>query len=228
MPKRRASRTLRLPLHLMHARRALAELHARPRDLEQLVDAALDLGTRGLVKVKASQKRSEILELARAIAELKPATILEIGTDRGGTLLIWAQLATRRVITCDLELASYRRRLYERFPPPRSDCRIHALRGDSHDPAFRHGVARELGGEPVDFLFIDGDHSEAGVAADYEDYRSFVRPGGLIAFHDIVERQPFPDTRVYLLWQRLRALPGARELVDDPAQCGFGIGIVQV
>jgi predicted O-methyltransferase YrrM len=34
-------------------------------------------------------------------------------------------------------------------------------------------------------LFIDGGHSEASVATDYEGWAPFVAPGGALAFHDI-------------------------------------------
>jgi predicted O-methyltransferase YrrM len=37
---------------------------------------------------------------------------------------------------------------------------------------------------PIDFLFIDGDHSEAGVNQDWENWHRFVVPGGVVAFHD--------------------------------------------
>jgi predicted O-methyltransferase YrrM len=36
----------------------------------------------------------------------------------------------------------------------------------------------------IDFLFIDGDHSEAGVNQDWEEWHRFVVPGGVVAFHD--------------------------------------------
>ena len=36
----------------------------------------------------------------------------------------------------------------------------------------------------IDFLFVDGDHSEKGVQRDWEDWHRFVVPGGLVAFHD--------------------------------------------
>ena len=42
-------------------------------------------------------------------------------------------------------------------------------------------------GEPLDLLFIDGDHSYDGVRADFELYGRLVRPGGLIALHDVNE-----------------------------------------
>ena len=37
---------------------------------------------------------------------------------------------------------------------------------------------------PIDFLFIDGDHSEAGVEQDWQQWHRFVVPGGIVVFHD--------------------------------------------
>ena len=41
-----------------------------------------------------------------------------------------------------------------------------------------------LGNKKLDMLFIDGDHNFEGVYADYHIYSSFVKKGGIIAFHD--------------------------------------------
>jgi predicted O-methyltransferase YrrM len=38
--------------------------------------------------------------------------------------------------------------------------------------------------EPVDFVFIDGDHSEAGLLADWRAWSPLVEPGGIVALHD--------------------------------------------
>lgn len=38
--------------------------------------------------------------------------------------------------------------------------------------------------DPIDFLFIDGDHRTRWVLCDYHYWTAFVRKGGLIAFHD--------------------------------------------
>ncbi len=225
---RELTRRLRLPLHRHHARRALARLHSRPRALGEIVDAALDFKTRGLLKVRASQVRSEILRLAETVRDLEPRTILEIGTSSGGTLLIWAHLASEHVVTCDLSIPHHRQALYQSFVPARSRCRITLLEGDSHASDFQRRVRAALAGQAVDFLFIDGDHSETGVTADWEDYRGLVRPGGLIALHDIAESQPFPDNQVARLWARLRAEFDVEEMIADPGQCGFGIGLVRV
>ncbi len=166
--------------------------------------------------------------MARIVAELKPRNILEIGTARGGTLFIWSQFASNRVVSCDLQKQGVRQRIYQLFPPPSSVCQVDVLTGNSHDPEFRERVVRAFESELVDFLFIDGDHTEAGVEADYEDYHALVRPGGLIAFHDIVEKQPVATNQVYPFWRRLKERVETREIIADPAQCGYGIGLVHV
>jgi len=38
--------------------------------------------------------------------------------------------------------------------------------------------------DQIDFLFLDGDHSEAGVQRDWDDWYQYVMPGGIVAFHD--------------------------------------------
>ncbi len=222
------SRRLRAPVNRRAALRRLAEYHARPRSLEETVDWAMSFGGEGHFRVKTLQIPEEITALARAVAALEPRVILEIGTARAGTLLIWSSLARDAVITCDLQDMSVPAPLYRALPPPGSGCTVTLLSGDSHSAAFRTRVGEALAGRPVDFLFIDGDHSEAGVEADYEDYRGFVRPGGIIAFHDIVERQPVASTRVHPFWERVKQGKDYEEFVADPGQTGYGIGILRV
>jgi predicted O-methyltransferase YrrM len=60
------------------------------------------------------------------------------------------------------------------------------LREWSHDAA-RHWT------EPIDFLFIDGDHSWTGIERDWQDWTSYLVPGGLAALHD---SRPMPDREV--------------------------------
>lgn len=225
---REVRRTLRRPFDRLAAFKRLREYHARPRTLEEVVTWAGNFRTRGEFAVKMLQIPAEITSLARLVAALKPRIILEIGIARGGTLLLWASLAAERVISCDIEDMRVQAPLYAAFPPPCSRCRVTLLSGNSHDPAFRRHAAEELGGTQVDFLFIDGDHTKAGVTADYNDYRGFVRPGGVIALHDIVERQPRPTNQVYHFWRRIKEQAVTEEIVQDPSQVGFGIGVVRV
>lgn len=221
-------RILRAPIDRRQAFRRLAEFHGEPRSLEEKVDWAMQFGGRGLYRILTLQLKSEILALAREVAALHPEVILEIGTARGGTLLLWSQLATQRVISCDLRDLTRHRAVYEAFPPPLAGCRVELFSGNSHDPAFRHRIAAALAGQPVDFLFIDGDHTTEGVARDFQEYRPLVRPGGLIAFHDIVARQVIPTNQVHAFWQTLREHYPVKEFIDHPDQIGFGIGVVRV
>lgn len=222
------SRQLRLPFSRYLALQRLKQYHAKAKTLEDAVDWSMHFGRYGLCTVSTLQIPSEITRLAKAVEALNPKTILEIGTARGGTLLLWSRLAADKVVSCDLRDMRAVEPVFTAFPPPGSACRVTLLSGDSHQPAFRTRVEQALGGEQVDFLFIDGDHTEAGVTADFNDYRHLVRPGGIIAFHDIVEKQPFETNQVHRLWQQLRQAHQVEEFIDNPAQCGFGIGIIRV
>lgn len=222
------SRALRLPFHRLYANHRLRQYHSRKRTLEEVVDWAMKFGGSGHMRVKTLQIPVEITQLAQAVQALKPRIIIEIGTARGGTLLIWSYLASERVITCDLKDLRLQHPLFSRFPPPGSPCQVTLLSGNSHEAGFKARVAQELNGEKADFMFIDGDHTESGVEADYNDYKEFVRPGGLIAFHDIVEKQPLPTNQVFHFWKRLKVGADVQEFVGHPEQCGFGIGLLRI
>lgn len=222
------SRTLRIPFNRYSAFRRLIELHSKERSLDELVGWSMRFPSKGYFKISTIQVRSEILALANAVASLKPKIILEIGTARGGTLLLWSNLATEKVISCDINDMDRMSPIYKKFPPIGSQCEVVPMSGDSHSEDFRRRVESELNGEQVDFLFIDGDHTEVGVEKDYNDYHHLVRPGGLIAFHDIVEKQAIPTNQVYFFWKRLKERVDTEEFINDPEQCGYGIGIVRV
>jgi predicted O-methyltransferase YrrM len=50
--------------------------------------------------------------------------------------------------------------------------------------AFSADVARAWKGGPCDFVFVDGDRSEAGCRLDWDLWHPRVAPGGLLALHD--------------------------------------------
>lgn len=147
--------------------------------------------------IRPMQIREELERLLEILECLRPRVIVEIGTARGGTLFLWTRVASRDALIASIDLpggpfgGGYPRLkalLYKRFALPGQ--RIVLLRGDSHDPATLEGVKRILRGQPVDFLFIDGDHSYEGVRRDFEMYSQLVREGGLIVLHDIVPGPP--------------------------------------
>jgi len=225
---REIGRWLRVPFNRLHAMKRLRDFHSAPRPLDEIVQWAMNFGTKGKFRVKTTQIPSEINSLAAEVAKLQPKVIVEIGTYEGGTSLIWAQLASERVVTCDINPPGPRGALIREFPPPGSPCVVSIMTGDSHSPEFAARVEAELGGVPVDFLFIDGDHREAGVEADYRAYRHLVREGGLIGFHDIADKQDQPGNEVQHFWKRLKQEADTQEIIEDRDQTGFGIGIVRV
>ena len=93
--------------------------------------------------------------------------------------------------------------------------------------AYSQHVARRWNAS-IDLLFIDGDHSYAGVRRDFEMYAPLVTPrGGLVAFHDIVPTD-WDGCEVHRYWRELAADGRLRtESFTDPAGDRMGgIGVV--
>jgi len=136
--------------------------------------------------MKPQQMRAEVLEMVSAVAGLGARRGMEIGSYNGGTLFLLARACRpeARLLSLDWKYREGRERIFPRFALPGQV--IGCLEGDSHAQATLAKASAFFSGEPLDFLFIDGDHSYDGVKADYEMYGPLVRPGGLIFFHDIV------------------------------------------
>lgn len=225
---KRINRSLRLPFNRYGAFRQLAKFHSTERTLEDIVAWGMKFPSSGYFRTNSIQIKSEILALVNEVSNLHPDIIVEIGTARGGTLFMWSQLAKSKVITCDLIENDIKKPFYESFPKPASSCEVVLLSGDSHDIKFKERLRKELDGKHIDFLFIDGDHTERGVEADFNMYKDLVRPGGAIAFHDIVQKQPIPENQVFYFWDRIKNNYKHKEFINDNDQCGYGIGILWV
>ncbi len=186
---------------------------------------------------RSSQLRPEILSLLESISAVEPRTVCELGCYQGGTLFLFAKVARpdATIFSMDLRFPPERLKAYARFASANQS--IQFLAGDSHTQATYEKLEQKLGGRMLDVLFIDGDHSYDGVSKDFEMYSKLVRPGGLIAFHDIVSdfktrhgvKTKTNTGGVPKFWQELKGnYPGAREFIEDPEQDGFGIGVITV
>jgi predicted O-methyltransferase YrrM len=186
-------------------------------------------------RFRAIQNRTEIVSLLRLVQRLKPRRLLEIGTANGGTLFLLSRAAAAdaRLLSLDIGHTLAQRHVYPRFA--RRGQHITCLTGDSHSRQIRSRIVDWLGGRPLDFLFIDGDHSLDGVSKDFSMYAPLLRPGGLVAFHDIV---PDFKTRFGIVtladvgqvpsfWRDLKGrFKECFEFIDEPNQDGRGIGVL--
>jgi len=202
--------------------------------IEPLVDVVVQRTHGEDQPVYSWQKKAEIMALLERLQPLQPRRVLEIGTAAGGTLFLLSRVAAPNALLVSIDMPEgrfgggynlLRRGLYSSFA--RRGQRIVLIRGDSHRQAVRKRLAAALNGQPLDFLFIDGDHSAVGVLQDFEDYAPFVRPGGLIAFHDIRPAERGWSDEVYLVWPELAARFDGEELVDDSGPSGYGIGLLR-
>ncbi len=180
------------------------------------------------------QVDSEICALLDRVRRLQPKVVVEIGTANGGTLFMFTRVAAEDAILISIDLPGgafgggyprWRAPLYRRFALPRQS--LYLLRGDSHSQVMINALERVLNGRSIDLLFLDGDHSYAGVRSDHELFSPLVRHGGLVAFHDI---HPIADgvTEVPRYWRELRPAVGGVEVIEDADQQGFGIGVYVV
>jgi cephalosporin hydroxylase len=173
------------------------------------------------------QRMEEICALAGILLALKPRHILEVGAYSGASFWVWANLASGLRIAIDsgsLDGPIHRtwNQQFAQIPG------TYLIRGDSQDPATVERARSILGGEPLDFLFLDGDHTLAGVQADLDAYGPLVRRGGYIGFHDITESDYHKNMNAGGAAEHWQRLVHPRKIHLDWADPGFGIGVIEV
>jgi cephalosporin hydroxylase len=219
-----------LRLRMLREVRQLVALSERSDDIRPLTDELL----RSYL-FRPLQKRSEILRLLEIIRAQRPANVCEVGAAGGGTAMLFARAAApdATLISIDLAFNEARREAVTRFALPHQ--RVVCIEGDSHNPDSLEVVRSSLRGGALDLLYLDGDHSYQGVAADFQMYAPLVRRGGLIVFHDIVPdfrarygKQTSSDVGdVPKLWQEIKTSHSSvEEIIEDEKQDGFGIGVL--
>ena len=206
-----------------------AEQNALRAELEGLVDDAA-LVEMAKKRFDALQQNSEILNLVALCNEHEVKTLCEIGTWGGGTNFILAQRVASLELLMGLDLFVRNRDMLHFLKP--DSLALELVDGPSSGAKTVESVQKLLAGRPLDFCFIDGDHTYEGVKLDFETYLPLVRPGGLIAFHDINPEQggrPGPCTgEVPTFWKEIKDQYKVWEFVEDPEeQSGFGIGVLQ-
>lgn len=182
--------------------------------------------------IRPIQNRDELVEFLHTVQALKPRTVMEIGTAKGGTLLLLCKAASpdATVISLDLQYGRngggyprWKERTFRKFVSPGQT--LHLIRGDSHQPSSLAQVERLLDGRKLDLLLIDGDHSYEGVRKDFQMYSPLMSETGVIALHDIVENAYDESIDVHRFWNELE---GSRRTVriTRAVHRNMGIGLV--
>jgi predicted O-methyltransferase YrrM len=179
------------------------------------------------------QVPSEIKLLLNRVARIKPKVVLEIGTRMGGTLFLFTKVANEnaKIISIDFPdghgggYPKSRYNFYKLFAVPPQQVEL--IQGDSHSDNTKVMLERLLNGQKIDFIFIDGDHSFEGVKMDFDMYSPFVRPGGLVAFHDIKRTKENSWSGVVPYWDSIKNKYKSEEFIGPEANWG-GIGIIEL
>jgi cephalosporin hydroxylase len=180
------------------------------------------------------EKPEEIRWLFELVRAQRPRVVLEIGLDLGGTFFLWSRAAAH-----DAHLLAIGSKPVGRlgmgspFSIVRRAFAVGSQRvtllmeSDSHDESTRQRLARFVEARAIDFLFIHGDHSYAGVWQDFKMYSPFVAPGGLIAFADISQNPTERTKGVAQFWREFTVEHKTdQHVIND--QPGFGIGVYRV
>jgi len=182
-----------------------------PVEVKKIMD---DLELRSFVKTyDAEQREDEVVWFYRHAEKINPKVIVEIGTKEGGNSRILSTLLPKDGLIIGID------------PKPGAGfpwvhevaCQVEFVSGRSLVPAVVDQVKNILSGRPIDLLFIDGEHSFGGMLGDYHVYGGLVRPGGIIAIHDIYYLE-----KVKMAWE---GIPGEK-FASFQNQSSIGIGFV--
>lgn len=196
----------------------------------------VDLITDRAMNTGAAQKADELRELIRMVSAEQPSTVLEIGTMAGGTLRAWCECAADDAVIVSVDLpdgewgGGYPESDIPRLRSYRRPGQwLELIRADSHETETWQ-IVSALFPDGVDFLFIDGDHTEDGVAEDFAMYAPLVHPGGIVAFHDILEHPQVPRCDVDKFWATLEGRTWEFTVEGDERGYGpwGGIGVLEM
>jgi predicted O-methyltransferase YrrM len=184
--------------------------------------------------VNPDQRQWEFSQLLGIYRRLAPRCVLEIGSYCGGSLYQWMKHARpgARIIAIDLVGGPWGDSWTQNFVGQWRNwvpqgVEFHHLPVSSHEPATKTRLLQIT--DHVDFILIDGDHRYEGARCDFEMYGPLVRPGGVIAFHDILPNPTRPTISVSRLWQEIREAGFiTQELYSSREQGGYGIGVVYI
>ena len=182
-----------------------------PESVHGFEDLAFLFSSNQLNHGVASLQFDEAALLYRLARDATSGPFAEIGRFKGGSTMVFAT-----ALPDGVELWSY-----DVHVALRPDMPGEQLDGELSAALERFGLAHKVHlvvadsrtvdppPEPLEVLFIDGDHSYEGAKADFERWQPFVRPNGHVLFHDAVDTGGYGN--VY---------PGVARLVGEIERAG--------
>lgn len=138
----------------------------------------------------ACQDDWELGRLVEVIGgELAGRLVVEIGSDRGGTLWLWRELGA------DVIAITLHTRTDGQF---RSHGAMVVV-GDSTDGNVRTVAEHAIGPRDVAMVFVDGGHDYETACSDIA-WALRIAPRGFVVVHDINRRLNHPEIETYMAW----------------------------
>lgn len=138
-------------------------------------------------KGQVSQNPTELTMLVNLIGHIIPwlKSVIEIGVYRGGTLRFWRNIVGKdgKVIGIDDDSRGFIDDVKAEYE---DDEAVNIIVGDSTSKEVIDKVKGYLNHSMAGMLFIDGCHKYDKARADYDRYKGYVKPGGLIVFHGLL------------------------------------------
>ena len=162
------------------------------------------------------------------IDEVRPRSVVELGTHAGFSFFVFAEAVKRLGIVTELHaLDTWRGDDQSGYYDDDVYDGVRAI-AEREYPGFTHLLrgyfsdSRPLiADDSVDLLHVDGRHGYDDAREDYEEWVGTVRDGGVVLFHDIAERSD--GFGVWQLWEELAAEHPSFEFVH-----GHGLGVMGV
>ena len=183
-----------------------------------------DIVDRVFEKHMPTQDTYEVKMLVEHLRGIQMATIVEIGIAGSGTMRLWSELAqdNANLIGVDIDPNVLRYKVKNKHQT------IEYVIGDTTFEGTYRSVIQLLPGTVVDFLFIDGSHEYEIVKNDYNRFKDLVRPGGIIAFHDINNcsgpKRLFEEIRGQ--YKKSLAFINTEKMYKGAPMLSFGIGLL--
>lgn len=175
------------------------------------------------------QNRKELQQALDVVAVLQPQRVVELGTYRGGTLYCWMQAAALNARLVGVDTPGTPEFVDADLKKGLSGTQeVILLREDTKlQSTVDKALAFTQG--PIDFLFIDAEHTYAATKKDWELWSPHVRKDGVVGFHDIFHKESDdPNVESWKVWKEIKESNQYKtvEIIDPNPEVAYGIGLV--